>query len=439
MNQFEINPPKPEFKPMTTADVQQAYGHIPDLCQNLHNFQAFLDTTDPIPEEARTRWILNTLLTEAKFGLTSMTELIDRLIEENQELSQQSQSAQSESKHLRMELDTEKEQNVQLQQTICHLTVSEIQLKTDLLNVYQSKDRRIAELEEEIAQAKRTAQQPSKIVGYERSLQSIWTQPEEQLTGHQQSPATSFPERKPEPDHHHHSQNGFDENGWPTLGQFTSKPNQTVKRLNKTTQDSTEIQEFVQEKSRPVSAQQAPVAPENRTNGQKPIPEPIPMQLDTISRFSTRQPEDIPAEDFIIISEEIERTDLGNRLILTKILNRDYGRVVGRGGQNAERLEQEYNVKISFVNCSQENVKLIISEGNADGRRAASDDIIENLPVLVDCPKLKSYGHALKNATIQCDVKINRPNLNNPGLTICGKLSNCRKAYKMLVNDEAIW
>ncbi|EFX74188.1 hypothetical protein DAPPUDRAFT_109162 [Daphnia pulex] len=400
MNQFEINPPKPEFKPMTTADVQQAYGHIPDLCQNLHNFQAFLDTTDPIPEEAR--WTIKTMVTEAKFGLTSMTELIDRLIKENQVLSQQ-----SESKNLRQELDTERALNVQLQNIIRQFTD-------------QSKDRRIAELEEEIAQAKRTAQQPSNIVGYEKSRQPMWThEPEKQLTGHHQSPATSF------------QQKGFGENEGQILGRLISKPHQAVKRLNNATQ-----------KYRPVSAQQVPVSPENRTNGQKPIPEPIPMQLDTISRFSTRQPEDIPAEDFIITSEEIERQDVGGiRLLLTNISSRHCGLVVGRGGQNVERLQREYGVKVSILNRQNqsENLKIMISEGDEDNRRAASDDIIENLPVLVECPNLKSYGHALKNAHIQCDVKIDRTNLNKPGMTIYGKLSNCRKAYKMLVNDEAIW
>jgi hypothetical protein len=127
----------------------------------------------------------------------------------------------------------------------------------------------------------------------------MWThEPEKQLTGHHQSPATSF-----------HQQNGFGENEERIIGRFISKPHQTVKRLNNATQ-----------KYRPVSTQQAKITPENRTNGQKPIYEPIPKQLDTIIKFSPRQPEDIPAEDFIITSEEIEREDVGNsRLLLTNI------------------------------------------------------------------------------------------------------------------------
>jgi hypothetical protein len=49
-------------------------------------------------------------------------------------------------------------------------------------------------------------------------------------------------------------------------------------------------------------------------------------------------------------------------------------------------------VKINFFDRQNklENLKLVISEGDADLRRAASDDIIENLPVVVDCPNLKS-------------------------------------------------
>jgi hypothetical protein len=104
-----------------------------------------------------------------------------------------------------------------------------------------------------------------------------------------------------------------------------------------------------------------------------------------------------------------------------------------------ERLEREYGVKISIFDRQQENVKLSISGGDADSRRAASVDIIENLPVVVDCPNLKSNGKALKNATFLCDVTIDRTNLNKPGRTICGRLSNCRKAYNQLVNDGKIW
>ncbi len=336
---------------MTTADFQKEYGHIPVMCRVLEHIRELFTTTDE-----KQRNIVDRTINEAKKDLTSMTELIDRLIKENQVLSQQSQSAQSESKRLRQELDAERKRNVQPQNVTCHLTASEIQLKMELLHVYQSKDRRIAELEEEIAQAKRSsaAQQPSKIVA--------------------------------------------------TL------------------------------KSRP----SAPVTPENRTNGHKPIP----TQLDP-SQFSTGQPDDaddIPAEDFFIISKDVERTDLGSWLILTNISNRDYGHVVGRWGQNAERLEQEYGVKINCFDGRQENFKLIISKGDADSRRAASDDIIENLPGVAQCPNLKTNDQALKNATFHCDVTINRTNVNNPGVTICGRLTNCRQAYKLLLdNDDNIF
>jgi hypothetical protein len=355
MDKFEINSPGPEYKPMTTADFQKEYGHIPLMCKTLlSNLHELFIVTDDTAKS-----IVDRTLSQVKKDLLSMSELIDRLIKENQVLSQQSQSAQSESKRLRQELDAARERNVQPQNVTCHLTASEIQLKMELLQVYQSKDRRIAELEEEIAQAKRSAaQQPSKIVATQ--------------------------------------------------------------------------------KSRPSAAS---VTPENRTNGHKPVPEPIPIQLDNTSQFSTLQPDDIPAGDFFIISKDVERTDLGSWLILTNILNRDYGRVVGRWGQNAERLEQEYGVKINCFDGRQENFKLIISKGDADSRRAASDDIIENLPVVAQCPNLKTNDQALKNATFHCDVTINRTNVNNPGVTICGRLTNCRQAYYKLLldNDDNIF
>jgi hypothetical protein len=251
------------------------------------------------------------MVTEAKFGLTSMTELIDRLIKECEVLTQQSQFAQSESKYFLQELDAERERNLPIQQIIRQFSD-------------QSKDRRITELEEKIAQAKRTAQQPSKIV----------------------IPATSF------------QHNRFGEN----------------------------------------------VASDSHLD---------------ISQFSTRQPENIPAEDFFIISKDVERTDSVSRIILTNILSQ----------------------KVDILNRQNkfEDLKIVISEGDEDRRRAASDDIIENLPVEVNCPNLKCYGHALRNASTKCNVQIDRTNPNIPGMTICGKLTNCHQAYMMLVNDGKIW
>ncbi|EFX75971.1 hypothetical protein DAPPUDRAFT_107362 [Daphnia pulex] len=349
MDKLEINSPEPEFKPITNADFQKEYGHIPVMCKMLEHFREVFTT---YTTDEKQRHIVDRTLNEVKRDLNSMTELIDRLIKENQVLSQQMQSAQSESNHLREELDAGRERNIQHPKVTCaDDTAFETQFKMESLSVDQSKDRRITELEEEVAKVKRTVQQLSELVGTQ--------------------------------------------------------------------------------KSRLVSAQQAPISPENRTNGQKPIHEPTPMDT---SQFLTRQPKEIPAEDFVIIADDVELTEIGNNLILLKnILNQESGRVVGRRRQNSERLEQEYGVKIHVFDVRPEKLNIIISEGDADSRRAASNDIIEKLPVVFECPNLKIDSTALQNATFDCDVTIQRKNLNSRGVTICGRIINCRQAYKLLV------
>jgi hypothetical protein len=312
MDKLEINSPEPEFKPITNADFQKEYGHIPVMCKILEHFREVFTT---YTTDEKQRHIVDRTLNEVKKDLNSMTELIDRLIKENQVLSQQMQSAQSKSNHLREELDAGRERNVQHPKVTCaDDTAFETQFKMESLSVDQSKDRRITELEEEVAKVKRTVQQLSELVGTQ--------------------------------------------------------------------------------KSRPVSAQQAPRSPENRKNGKKPIPELTAMDT---SQFLTRQPKEIPAEDFVIIADDVELTEIGNNLILLKkILNQDYGRVVGRRRQNVERLEQEYGVKIHFFDVRPEKLKIIISEGDADSRRVASNDITEKLKVVVECPNLKIDSTALQ-------------------------------------------
>ncbi|XP_046646465.1 arp2/3 complex-activating protein rickA-like [Daphnia pulicaria] len=282
------------------------------MCKILEHFREVFTT---YTTDEKQRHIVDRTLNEVKKDLNSMTELIDRLIKENQVLSQQMQSAQSKSNHLREELDAGRERNVQHPKVTCaDDTAFETQFKMESLSVDQSKDRRITELEEEVAKVKRTVQQLSELVGTQ--------------------------------------------------------------------------------KSRPVSAQQAPRSPENRKNGKKPILELTAMDT---SQFLTRQPKEIPAEDFVIIADDVELTEIGNNLILLKkILNQDYGRVVGRRRQNVERLEQEYGVKIHFFDVRPEKLKIIISEGDADSRRVASNDITEKLKVVVECPNLKIDSTALQ-------------------------------------------
>jgi hypothetical protein len=141
-------------------------------------------------------------------------------------------------------------------------------------------------------------------------------------------------------------------------------------------------------------------------------------------------------EEFAILSS-VEKEVNVDRIVVTGIPNTDCGRVVGRNGSNVKRIEEEYSVRLSFNNGN-----LFITEGNAESRLAASTDVIENLPVTIECPNLDlrnnifSSNYLLKELAFNHNVRIYRPSLENNYVTIWGTIERCRTVYKILQNGS---
>jgi len=112
----------------------------------------------------------------------------------------------------------------------------------------------------------------------------------------------------------------------------------------------------------------------------------------------------------------------------------DYGRVVGRNGRNATRIEREYNIKLRFI----PNQNLHITGGNPEKRRAAARDVTENLPVVVQCPKLplgnktRISSRMIKHLSFKYEVRIERPSASKKHGTILGKTNRCGTVYDIL-------
>ncbi len=144
---------------------------------------------------------------------------------------------------------------------------------------------------------------------------------------------------------------------------------------------------------------------------------------------STKQP---PAAlpDFSITSK-VEKEIYVDKIVITGISNYDCGRVVGRHGSNAKRIQEEYYVRVSFING-----KLFITEGDPQSRLAACSDVIDNLPVTIECPNLdlkrNTFSKKLRELAFDHSVRINPPSLENKYVTIWGRLDNCRKVFKIL-------
>jgi rRNA processing protein Krr1/Pno1 len=154
--------------------------------------------------------------------------------------------------------------------------------------------------------------------------------------------------------------------------------------------------------------------------------QPLPVQDTSPTITST------PAKEYYIMSE-IMQTVRNDDIVVNGIASSDSGRVVGRGGQNLDRIENQYDVKMTLNNGT-----LVISGGNAEKRLAAAGDVIDNLPVVIECPKLplgdeiRIKTRHIKYYNHEYQVKICRPLDGKKNGTIWGRIENCRTVYDLL-------
>jgi rRNA processing protein Krr1/Pno1 len=130
---------------------------------------------------------------------------------------------------------------------------------------------------------------------------------------------------------------------------------------------------------------------------------------------------------------DIIQTVSDHEIVVNGIPSSDSGRVVGRGGQNVDRIENEYGVTMTLNNGT-----LVISGGDAEKRRDAAQDVIDNLPVVIECPKLplgdeiRIKTRHIKYYNHEYQVKICRPLDGKKNGTIWGRIENCRTVYDLL-------
>ncbi len=109
-------------------------------------------------------------------------------------------------------------------------------------------------------------------------------------------------------------------------------------------------------------------------------------------------------EEFSILSS-VKTEIYFDKIVVTGISNNDCGRVVGRHGSNAKRIEEQYWVSVSFING-----KLFISGGDTESRLAVCSDVIDNLSVSIECPIISlrrnifSDGYPLRELAFNNDV-----------------------------------
>ncbi len=166
------------------------------------------------------------------------------------------------------------------------------------------------------------------------------------------------------------------------------------------------------------------------TDGLKNSPARTAVEKKAV-KVSTRQPS-VVLPEFYIKSTVEKEVDV-DQIVVFGISKSDCGKVIGRNGCNAERIEEEYGVGLSFVNG-----ELFITGGDAERRLAACSDVCEKLTVTLECPNLDlrynkySNDYSLRKLSSDYYVCINPPSLENRYVSIWGTLANCRTVFEIL-------
>ncbi|KAK4026312.1 hypothetical protein OUZ56_015319 [Daphnia magna] len=148
-----------------------------------------------------------------------------------------------------------------------------------------------------------------------------------------------------------------------------------------------------------------------------------------------------PAASFAIVSGEIPQLQSADKLVLLDIHVRNYGRIVGRGGENVRRLEETHGVMMTLVQNQNalQFYNLKISGGSPGKRRAAAQEVIEGLPVTIECSNvdLKQLRHLkMQSSETEFFVSVRRPISRDEKLQLSGRINDCRKAFDLLVNGR---
>ncbi|XP_032789634.2 neurofilament medium polypeptide [Daphnia magna] len=148
-----------------------------------------------------------------------------------------------------------------------------------------------------------------------------------------------------------------------------------------------------------------------------------------------------PAASFAIVSGEIPQLQSADKLVLLDIHYRNYGRIVGRGGKNVRRLEETHGVMMTLVQNQNalQFYNLKISGGSPAKRRAAAQEVIEGLPVTIECSNvdLRQLRHLkMRSSETEFFVSVRRPMSRDVKLQLSGRINDCRKAFDLLVNGR---
>ena len=139
-----------------------------------------------------------------------------------------------------------------------------------------------------------------------------------------------------------------------------------------------------------------------------------------------------PATEYVVRSDIMHLTT-DYSITVRGIPTGQIGLVIGHRGRNRSRLERGYGVGLRFVEGT-----LYITGGDQRRRQAACKDVVENLPIVLDCPFLPLEDHKrisdslLNRLNFEYNVEICRPSARNKTGNISGRIDRCKTVYHLL-------
>nr|CAH0102790.1 unnamed protein product [Daphnia galeata] len=175
------------------------------------------------------------------------------------------------------------------------------------------------------------------------------------------------------------------------------------------------------------------------------ISDPIPAQKSTIVEHISKpilQENNVTNRnyDFAVVASSVKIVEFKNRILLKNIAPADYGRIVGRERTNEKRLTETYGTFLNSKKTNEGSYDFTFSGSTTESRREAVDDVIENLPVIIEFEHSKIDNlqrYRIKQIAHSNFVRVNMPELPDEKVTIAGKLKNCENAFKQLVKSSA--
>nr|CAH0102792.1 unnamed protein product [Daphnia galeata] len=119
------------------------------------------------------------------------------------------------------------------------------------------------------------------------------------------------------------------------------------------------------------------------------ISDPIPAQKSTIVEHISKpilQENNVTNRnyDFAVVASSVKIVEFKNRILLKNIAPVDYGRIVGRERTNEKRLTETFGTFLDSKKTNEGSYDFTFSGSTTESRREAVDDVIENLPVIIE-------------------------------------------------------